>query len=56
MKDFLPCFCGCDAELQFDGGWIFECYECGLKSCPAFTPQAARKAFRILLASLEEDE
>lgn len=56
MRDFLPCICGEEAELDFDGGWSFICHECGLKSKPAFSAQAARKAFRMLVAKLEADE
>ncbi len=56
MRDFLPCICLEDAELDFDGGWIFKCHECGLESKPAFSPQAARKSFRLLVAKMEADE
>lgn len=55
MKDFLECICGEEASLEFEGGWAFICYECGLRSRPVFTPRAARKEFRLLLASLEDD-
>ena len=56
MTDFIPCMCGMDASLEFDGGWRFSCYECGLTGNRCFTPQAARKDFRILMAQLEADE
>lgn len=56
MRDFLPCICGEDAELDFDGGWLFKCHECYLVSEAAFSPQAARKSWRILVAKMEADE
>lgn len=56
MIDFIPCICEADAELDFDGGWRFVCHECGLSSKPVFTARAARKEFRLLLASLEQDD
>lgn len=56
MTDYCECLCGEEAQLEFDGGWRFKCYECGLTSKPAFNPQAAKKAFRLLIAKLEKDE
>lgn len=54
--DFLPCICGEDAQLFFDGGWIFSCYECGVTSRPVFSHKAARKEFRLLVARLEGED
>lgn len=56
MNDYLPCICGEEAQLEFDGGWRFHCYECGLKNRLVFSVKAARKEFRLLVAKLEDDE
>lgn len=56
MTATLPCICGEEAGLEFDGGWRFYCYECGTASRPVFSVQAAKKEFRLLVAKLEGDE
>lgn len=56
MIDLIACACDAYAELEFDGGWIFVCHECGLRSNPVFSAKAARKEFRLLLARLEGDD
>ena len=56
MTGYLPCLCGEEAQLEFDGGWLFRCYECGLHSKPVFSVQAAKKEFRLLVAKMEKDE
>lgn len=52
----ITCFCSEEAELEFDGGWLYRCYSCGLEGRVTFSPKAAKKSFRILLAKMEDDE
>ncbi len=55
MRDSLPCICGEYAELEFDGGFYFKCYECGIECRKVFSHKGARKEFRLLIARLEGD-